>query len=156
MALNPSEASVTSFHELVARLAAAQVENKSLRKIMVPQLNEEALNKLLGEQLLYVWMGSLLTGLKAYKDKNFRDPEEELAPLIGNVVTEEIRAKRQGMKSVNPNFHPNKRGGGGSFKGGCPGLPPPPPRVISLSVESLETGPPTVHCQTNAEGGGSK
>ena len=104
--LGPGEFGVAAFHELVARLAAARVENDALRKILVPQLNEEALNKLLGEHLPYAWMGSLLTGLKSYKEKNEQWFTEELANLIWNTVNEELRAKRQGMKSTNPRTNP--------------------------------------------------
>ena len=102
----PGESGVAAFHELVARLAAARVENDALRKILVPQLHEEALNKLLGEHLPYAWMGSLLTGLKSYKEKNEQWFTEELAILIWNTVNEELRAKRQGMKSTNPQNQP--------------------------------------------------
>ena len=102
----PGESGVATFHELVARLAAARVENDALRKILVPRLNEEALNKLLGEHLPYAWMGSVLTGLKSYKEKNEQWFTEELAILNWNTVNEELRAKRQGMKSTNPQNQP--------------------------------------------------
>ena len=125
------ESGVAAFHELVARLAAARVENDALRKILVPQLNEEALNKLLGEHLPYAWMGSLLTGLKSYKEKNEQWFTEELAILIWNTVNEELRAKRQGMKSTNPQNQPQgmqmvPHQQGGAMAGGGTTLHTPP------------------------------
>ena len=125
------ESGVAAFHELVARLAAARVENDTLRKILVFQLNEEALNKLLGEHLPYAWMGSLLTGVKSYKEKNEQWFTEELAILIWNTVNEELRAKRQGMKSTNPQNQPQgmqmvPHQQGGAMAGGGTTLHTPP------------------------------
>ena len=55
-----------AFHELLARLAAARVKNEALRQSLVLGLTIERLNRIMGEQLPYVWMSSLLVGLKEY------------------------------------------------------------------------------------------
>ena len=56
-----------AFHELVARLAAARVENEALRQSLVPGLTIKTVNRIMGEQLPYAWMSSLLVGLKEYQ-----------------------------------------------------------------------------------------
>ena len=38
-----------AFHELVARLAAARVENEALRQSLLPGLTIESLNRIMGE-----------------------------------------------------------------------------------------------------------
>ena len=90
---------MAAFHELVARLAAAKVENETLRQILVPTLGEDTLNKLMGEHMPYSWMTILLAGLKSYSNKAPSWATEELAQPIWTVVNEELRARRQGRLS---------------------------------------------------------
>ena len=81
-----------AFHELVARLAAARVENEALRQSLVPGLTIETLNRIMGEQL-HAWMSSLLVGLKEYQKKHENWTEHELVQLMWNVVNEEFRVR---------------------------------------------------------------
>ena len=86
----------------MARLAAAKVKNEALRQSLVPGLTIETLNRIMGEQLPYARMSSLLVGLKEYQQKQENWTEHKLAPLIWNVVNEEFRACRQGRASSAP------------------------------------------------------
>ena len=106
-----------AFHELVARLAAARVENEALRQSLVPGLTIETLNRIMGEQLPYAWMSSLLVGLKEYQQKQENWTEHELAQLIWNVVNEEFRARRQAPLLR----HKETKEGGGGGAATCPG-----------------------------------
>ena len=58
-----------AFHDLVARLAAAKVENEVLRRSLTPALTQ-GMGRIMMEQITYAWMGSVLAGIKEYREKD--------------------------------------------------------------------------------------
>ena len=57
-----------TLNELVARLAAAKVENEVLRHSMIPPLGAGTLGRLMTSRVAYAWMGMLLANLKEYSN----------------------------------------------------------------------------------------
>ena len=115
-----------AFNELVARLAAAKVENEVLRQSLIPPLGTDSLGRLMTEQVLYAWMGILVASLKEFSDKDPEWASHPMAQSMWQVINEEIRAQRQGRNSApqasatGPQQHGQLviGGGGGQVGGG--------------------------------------
>ena len=134
-----------AIHELVAGMSASWVENEALRQSLVPGLTIQTLNRIMGEQLPYTGISSLLVGLKEYQPKQKNWIEHELAQLIWNVVNEEFQARRRHIPSA-PQGNQGRGGGGGSSSPrdsnmvrACCRLPTSL-REIALNAEVLASG----------------
>ena len=85
-----------AFNDLVARLAAAKMENEVLRQSLIPPLAPESLARLMTEQVAYAWMACLQAGVKSCSEQDPAWASSPLASLIWQGVNDEHKAESQG------------------------------------------------------------
>ena len=90
-----------AFHQMVAKVAQAQMVNQIPRMSLVPALSHDALNTVMIEPLPYAWMATLL---KLFGSDCESWAEHPMATLVWQVVNEELRSKRQGQPFALPRF----------------------------------------------------
>ena len=88
--------------ELVQPLVATKLGNERLRSTALLDRSNSEPEKLLGESLPYVWMQSLVVGLKDYALLETHRASHPLAKSMWAVVHKELRNKRQGRNSAMP------------------------------------------------------